>query len=152
MSLPDWQRNGWLTAQQSSASEVRDLLGVIDRDLKDSAIDEISTDARLGMAYNAALKAATIALAAEGYRPSRDQAHYRVIQSLSLTIGATAAEITRLDAFRKKRNISDYDRAGTTSEAEVAELRTLAAGLRKRVLAWLAVRHPQLVNPNHKKE
>lgn len=102
MSLPDWQKNGWLTAHKSGANEVRDLLGVLDRDLKDSAVDDISTDARLGMAYNAALKAGTIALAAAGYRASRDQPHYRVIQSLSLTIGASAAEIATLDAFRKE--------------------------------------------------
>lgn len=151
MSLPNWQRNGWLTTHKSSASEVRDLLGVVDRDLRDSAIDEISTDARLGMAYNAALKAGTIALAAAGYRASRDQPHYRVIQSLALTIGTTAIEVGRLDAFRKKRNTSDYDRAGTTSEAEVAELRVLAASLRDRVLTWLAATHPELMNSTDKK-
>lgn len=147
MSLPDWQRNGWLTAHKSSVREVRDLFGVVDRDLEDSAVHEISTDARLGMAYNAALKAGTIALAAAGYRASRDQPHYRVIQSLALTIGATALEVGRLDGFRKKRNTSDYDRAGTTSEAEVAELRALATSLRDRVLAWLSATHPELVNP-----
>lgn len=81
---------------------MRDLLGVLDRDLKDSAVGDISTDARLGMAYNAALKAGTIALAAAGYRASRDQPHYRVIQSLSLTIAATPAEVATLDAFRKE--------------------------------------------------
>lgn len=151
MSLPDWQRNGWLTAHRSSANEVQDLLGVVNRELRDSAVDEISTDARLGMAYNAALKTGTIALAAAGYRPSRDQAHYRVLQSLALTIGATAAEVGRLDAFRKKRNISDYDRAGTTSEAEVAELRALATDLRDRVLVWLAESHPALLKPVDKK-
>ena len=145
MSLPDWQKNGWLTAHKSGANEVRDLLGVLDRDLKDSAVDDISTDARLGMAYNAALKAGTIALAAAGYRASRDQPHYRVIQSLSLTIGASAAEIATLDAFRKKRNVSDYDRAGTTSEAEVAELRTLATKLRERVVAWVKTNHAELL-------
>ena len=145
MSLPDWQKNGWLTAHKSGANELRDLLGVLDRDLKDSAVDDISTDARLGMAYNAALKAGTIALAAAGYRASRDQPHYRVIQSLSLTIGASAAEIATLDAFRKKRNVSDYDRAGTTSEAEVAELRTLATKLRERVVAWVKTNHAELL-------
>lgn len=145
MSLPDWQKNGWLTAHKSGANEVRDLLGVLDRDLKDSAVDDISTDARLGMAYNAALKAGTIALAAAGYRASRDQPHYRVIQSLSLTIGASAAEIATLDAFRKKRNVSDYDRAGTTSEAEVAELRTLATNLRERVVAWVKTNHAKFL-------
>lgn len=124
---------------------MRDLLGVLDRDLKDSAVDDISTDARVGMAYNAALKAGTIALAAAGYRASRDQHHFRVIQSLSLTIGATAAEVATLDAFRKKRNVSDYDRAGTTSEAEVGELRALATSLRERILAWVKTNHPGLL-------
>lgn len=51
MSLPDWQKNGWLTAHKSGANEVRDLLGVLDRDLKDSAVDDISTDARLAARY-----------------------------------------------------------------------------------------------------
>ena len=148
MSLSDWQRNGWLTTHKSSASEVRDLLGVIDRELRDSAVNEISTDARLGMAYNAVLKAGTIALAAAGYRPSRDQAHYRVIQSLVLTIGASPQEVGRLDAFRKKRNVSDYDRAGTTSEAEVAELLAIVISLRQRVMEWLAATHPALVKPD----
>ena len=97
------------------------------------------------MAYNAVLKAGTIALAVAGYRASRDQHHYRVIQSLSLTIGAKPAEIATWTRFRKKRNVSDYDRAGTTSEGEVAELRKLAADLRERVLAWVKTDHPEFL-------
>ena len=137
MSLPDWHKFGWITTHQTSATEIRDLLGVLDRDLKDSAVEDISADARLGMAYNATLKAATIALAAAGYRASRDQHHYRVLQSLCQTIGATAKEVARLDAFRKKRNMADYDRAGAASEHEVNELRAIAFDLRQRVVAWV---------------
>jgi len=39
----------------------------------------------VNIAYNAALQAAAAALAAAGYRASREQHHYRVIQSLRQT-------------------------------------------------------------------
>ncbi len=42
----------------------------------------------MSIAYNAALQTATAALAAAGYRATRDSHHYRVIQSLAFTIGA----------------------------------------------------------------
>jgi hypothetical protein len=53
MSLPDWERNGWLQSHKSSPNEVRDLLAVVDRDLADSAADGLSADWRLNIAYNA---------------------------------------------------------------------------------------------------
>ena len=55
------------------------------------------------------------ALAAAGYRPSRDAHHYRTIQSLEFTIGADSKLIAKFDAFRKKRNLGDYSIAGATS-------------------------------------
>ena len=63
MSLPDWGRNGWLQSHKSSANEVRDLLAVMDHDLADSAAAGLSADWRMNIAYNAALQAATVALA-----------------------------------------------------------------------------------------
>ena len=36
MSLSDWERNGWLTKQQTSPNEIRDLLQVVERDLADA--------------------------------------------------------------------------------------------------------------------
>jgi hypothetical protein len=68
MSLSDWQRHGWLTSHETSREEVVDLLGVVDRDLADCRISGLSADWRLNIAYNAALQAATAALAAAGYR------------------------------------------------------------------------------------
>ena len=52
--------------------------------------DIVSDDWRFAIAYNAALQAATAALAAAGYRASRENHHYRVIQSLELTLGKDA--------------------------------------------------------------
>jgi len=77
MSLPDWERNGWLQRHQTSSNEIRGLLAVVERDLTDSATEGLSSDWRMNIAYNAALQAATVALAAAGYRASRDQHHYR---------------------------------------------------------------------------
>src|SRR6059058_1167830 len=112
MSLSDWERNGWLTKHQTSPNEIRDLLQVVERDLADSAAKGISADWRMNIAYNAALQAATAALAAAGFRASREQHHYRVIQSLRETLGTDAQTVNAFDAFRKKRNAAGYDQAG----------------------------------------
>ncbi|HUY33539.1 MAG TPA: hypothetical protein VMV69_12390 [Pirellulales bacterium] len=145
MSLSDWARNGWLVEHKTSPQEIKDLLGVVVRDLRDCAAKGLSDDWRLAIAYNAALHCATAALAASGYRASRDAHHFRVIQSLSLTLGVDNTLIKQLDAFRKKRNVSDYERAGAVSTAEVEEIAKLAGALRKRLEDWLRQNHPGLL-------
>ncbi len=145
MSLADWQKNGWLTQHRTSAREIADLLAVVERDLADSAAKDVSADWRMNIAYNAALQAATAALAASGYRASRDQHHYRVIQSLRETIGAAPAFVAVFEAFRKKRNITGYERAGVVSESDAAEMRKLALAVRDDVTAWIRTNHPELL-------
>jgi hypothetical protein len=90
VSLSDWERNGWIVRHPTNRKEIADLLGLADRDLRDCAAKGLSEDWQLAIAYSAALQCATVALAACGYRSSRDAHHYRVIQSLALTIGADA--------------------------------------------------------------
>ena len=145
MSLHDWERNGWLTRHQTSPTEIRDLLEVVERDLADSAAEGLSPDWRMNIAYNAALQAATAALAASGYRASRDSHHFRVIQSLRETTGTAASVVATLDAFRKKRNISGYERTGLVSDAEAEAMRGLACSLRDGVIAWLEKHHGRLL-------
>jgi hypothetical protein len=120
----------------------------VERDLADSDAGSLSADWRLNIAYNAALQAATAALAAAGYRAGRDQHHYRVIQSLGLTIQAPTSVVTRLDAFRKKRNIDAYERAGAVSDGEALEMRELARTVRDDVVKWLKSNHPDLLAPS----
>jgi hypothetical protein len=145
MSLSDWERNGWLTKHRTSPSEIRELLEVVERDLTDSAAEGLSADWRMNIAYNAALQAATAALAAAGYRASRDSHHYRVIQSLRETLGMEAAAVATFDAFRKKRNITGYERIGLVSDADAEAMRALAIRLRDEVVAWLTRHHGQLL-------
>src|SRR6266850_6729824 len=133
MSFGDWVNNGWLVAHKSSKQEIGNLLGIVARDLKDSQAKDVSDDWRFAIAYNAALQAVTAALAAAGYRASRENHHYRVIQSLELTLGKDAKFIRAFDAFRKKRNVSSYDIGGGISNGEVEEMIAIAKALQEGV-------------------
>jgi HEPN domain-containing protein len=116
-----------------------------DRDLSQCQTPNLSPDWQLNIAYNAALRAATAALAAAGYRAAREAHHYRVIQSLAYSIKADPVLIAQLDKFRKKRNISEYEDAGVVSEQEAKEMFVLAKKLRDEVEKWLRSNHPKLL-------
>ena len=114
-----------------------------DWDLSASKTLGLHSDWRFNIAYNAALQLAAAALAAAGYQPERSNHHYRVIDSLGLTLGVDAVTIKALDTFRKKRNISDYERAGAVSDLEADEMHRLAARLRVEVEVWIRREFPR---------
>jgi hypothetical protein len=146
VGLNEWLRNAWLVEHKTSAQEIADLLRVIDRDLDDCQSPGLSADWRLAIAYNAALQVALAGLAAEGYRVARESHHFRAVQSLSLTLGCENSLVAELDAFRKKRNISDYERAGSVSIQEAEEMYELAEELRDGLKSWLRKTHPELID------
>jgi uncharacterized protein (UPF0332 family) len=145
MSLIDWRRNGWLAEHSTSAREIADLLKAVERDLADARTPGLSVDWRMNIAYNAALQSASAALAASGYRASRDQRHYRIIQSLVHTVGLPEVVVAQLDRFRVKRNRGTYERAGMVSDREAAEMISLAVDIHARVFAWLEKKHGGLL-------
>jgi len=147
MSLRDWLDNRWIVAHEPTVEEMADLLAVVDRDLEAAAIPALSPDWQLGIAYNAALQLATLALAAEGYRPGRERAHERAILSLRDTVQVPVGTVQLLDTVRRRRNLNTYERAGTTSAAEAAELFEVAKELRTTVVSWLRHHHPSLCPP-----
>ena len=143
--MQDWLKSRWLIEHQTSRQEISDLLSMADRDLAQCRTPHLSPDWQLNIAYNAALQAATAALAAAGYRAARDAHHYRVIQSLAHTIEADPALILQLDKFRKKRNITEYEQAGSVSGQEAKEMFALAKNLRDEVEKWLRSTHLELL-------
>jgi hypothetical protein len=145
VSLNDWVENHWLVPHEATAEETRDLLYIVDRDIKTAQTPGVHPDWRLSIAWNAILQAAACALAAAGFRATRESHHYRTIQSLALTVGVDAVMLARLDRFRKKRNVGDYEKAGMVSDEEADELVRLAEGIRRRVLEWLAAKHADLL-------
>ncbi len=146
MTLRDWLSSGWLKQHATSRKEMTDLLAKVDRDISEAGKEEITLDWRLAIAYNACLGCATIALRASGYRiPGGAGQHYRTIQSLRFTITPQSDMIASLEAISRKRAIVSYDAAGTITESEVAEARSLAEELREELLGWLRQEHPELM-------
>ena len=137
MSLSSWVESGWLQPHRTSQQEITNLLAIVERELADAAVTEISLDARLGMLYNAALKLADVALRTAGYRPGRGESHhYRIIMSLPLTLGSQWSDPAELlDAMRILRNKADYESVGFATRQQLAELQDLVVRLQEAVQA-----------------
>lgn len=147
MSLLQWQNNGWLRPHVTDKNEIANLLAIVDRDMEDAAADGISDDWKFGIAYNAALKLATIMLYAAGFKPEKNLAHYRTLLALEFTIGVHRKDdAAYLDACRVKRNIVEYDNIGGASHAEAIELLDFVKGLKEEVLEILAEKYPVLLS------
>lgn len=145
MNLQSWLESGQLRPHKTSTREIADLLKAVDRDIADSQLQGLSPDRRFATAYSAALLVATLALAASGYRAQQEGHHYWSIQSLAFTMKLDSKNIDQLNAFRRKRNVVDYERVGTVSELEIKSMVALAKELRVRVIEWLKKNYPQLV-------
>jgi hypothetical protein len=144
--LQDWLNNNWLKQHATSRREIRDLLGVLDRNLTDCRVDVLSIDARFNFAYQAALQVGSIALRTCGFIPARGgYDHFRTIQSLALTMQVEADLVRVLDRFRSKRSTAMYDAAGTITETEMQEMIDLAVRLRGDLMEWLRNAHPTLL-------
>lgn len=144
MSLESWEANGWLTKHTTSREEIQNVFGIIERDLAECKLVS-SSDWRFSIAYNSALKCCLIPLYCRGYRTSRSGGdHYRAIQSLSLTLGQSFNDLRDyLDECRQRRNISDYEQAGTISDTEADSLVEEVDTLYDQVKSWLSEHYPQ---------
>lgn len=150
MSLMDWQGNGWLRRHKTSPQQIAALWEIVDRDLRDCRASDLSTDWQFTIAYNALLKLCTILLYSEGYRAEKNLAHYRTLQALPLILGqAHEEDCDYLDRCRAKRNVAEYDYAGSTTEAEVKDLIEYVEGLKREALDWLRIQYPELTRPEN---
>jgi len=146
MSLEKWVEYGWLRREPTSTSEIKNLLGIVERSLADSKVAAVSTDLRFVAAFNAALCTATTALRATGHRTVTQAGHHvKTIESLELTIKASPKLIQRFKTFNNKRNKSVYDVAGAVSDQELDAMVNLANELKNSILAWLQESHPELL-------
>jgi hypothetical protein len=144
MSLADLASEGKFKAHKTSKAEINQLLAVFDRDIADAEITNLSSDRRFIMAYSAALTIGITALAASGYRATSEGHHYWTIQSLAFTLSVDLKTVEKLNKFRQKRNIADYERIGMASKQEVNEMLDLAKKLRIDLADWLKSNHPEL--------
>lgn len=145
MSLERYVENAWLRREPTSAQEIADQLGIVNRSMSDAAVEAISDDLRFYTTFNAILALANTALRASGYRTTNQQGHHtRTLETLEYTIGADSKLIRKLIVFSKKRNSACYDSAGSVSDQELSDILTTAEDLRYTVVEWLKTSHAAL--------
>lgn len=136
---------GSLRRHRTSAREIADLMGVVERNLADASVDAVSADRRFAIAYEAALQLATIALYCNGYRTYGAGHHRATFEALKETMGdAGQGYADYFEVCRAKRALTSYDRAGEISETDVDSLLQEVRAFKQEVLAWLKERHPGL--------
>lgn len=150
MSLDNWLASGWLVSHRPTPRDIRDLLDAAAADLADARKD-LSPAWRFAIAYNAALRLGTAALAAAGYRAARDQKHYRTIAALPLILGPDADELSAfLDRCRTKRHDVTYESLSAVAGAEADELIEAVVELDGFVRRWLSSHLPDALRANRK--
>lgn len=147
MSLENLVKIGKLHPHEAHRDEIGRLLRGLERSLADARVEALSNEGRLAAAYDALLRLATIALRAAGYRTNPDQPghHAITLQALPLTLGTSADLTIQLDAFRRKRNLANYEGDDSVSDRDLAELLAMVDSLKPRLLTWLRKQHPALL-------
>jgi len=121
------------------------LRSAVDRNLRDASLEGLSADNKFGLAYEAALLAAKMAVSAAGYRVKGLGAHQTTFVALKLALGTEMTQTAGyLDRCRRKRNDLSYDTAGIVTANEAAELIEEARKLEKTVEHWITDNHPRL--------
>src|SRR5271155_4828360 len=124
---------------------MRNLLGVVDRELADASVAGLSDEGRFTHAYDAALLLCKLALHASGFEvQKRAPGHHAIwINSLEFTLGAKyKATAIHLSKCSKLRHTGLYDQAGVVEKQDAADLLEAARELRVAVLDWLRSQHP----------
>jgi hypothetical protein len=122
MTLENLVAIGKLKSHGATAGEIERLLASAKTSLADARRSEISPNSRLDLAYKGIMQASLAALMASGFRPSTSEPghHQLVIQLLPKTLGVAPEKIRVLDAFRRARNVADYE-GDVVEDSVVAE-------------------------------
>jgi len=138
------QTEGRLRRHGASPGEIADLLIKAQQAVHDCGASSVSPDNRFVIAYHGALSAATVVLAACGYRPATHGYHETVFAALPLVMAEASELAGYFDRRRRKRNQALYDRFGRVSEDKLDELVKALQEFIPEVKAWLAEHHPPL--------
>ena len=146
MTLQNLAGIGKLKPHKATPEEMSRLLGSAADAIADSRRKENSPNSRLDLAYKAIMQVSLAALMANGFRPSTSEPGHQqtTIQTLPKTIGITPERLRVFDAYRRARNVADYE-GDPVEERLVAECSEAANGLLAAVRAWLKENRPDLL-------
>lgn len=133
---------------QTSKKEVENLQKIVERDLKDASIADLSTDRRFSTAYNAALQLATIVTACSGYRIATRAGHHKITFDLLPEFAGDEVKhwSDYFDICRRKRNMVDYNVSDISSETETEELIRKVKEFQTFVEDWMRTNYPDLLS------
>ena len=137
MTINSLLERGLIERRDFSEKEISDLFDIVERDLNDSNTGDLSLDWKFGIAYNAALKLATILVRGSSLRVKSGSHHMNTIALLPAILGEDYIDDKNyLDSCRRKRNAVEYDYTGGVTEIEVAELQDFVVELKTKVEEW----------------
>lgn len=137
MTINSLLERGLIERRDFSEKEISDLFDIVERDLDDSNTGDLSLDWKFGIAYNAALKLATILVRGSSLRVKSGSHHMNTIALLPAILGEDYIDDKNyLDSCRRKRNAVEYDYTGGVTEIEVAELQDFVVELKTKVVEW----------------
>lgn len=140
--LDKLKKRGYVEDRDYSVEELANLLAIVDRDYADSLVPGVSLDWKFGIAYNAALKLATIVVRASSLRVKSGAHHKNTIGLIPEILGDSfSSDSEYLDACRRKRNTIEYTQKGGVTSAEVSELQEFVVEFRQVVVTWCAKRN-----------
>lgn len=131
---------------RTSKQEIASLRALVERDLQDAALQQLSSDRRFATAYNAALQTANMAIACAGYRITAKTGHHRAaIECIRLVFGKSATNLADyLETCRRKRNLIDYMHSNIASASEANEIVFQAKSFQRMVVSWIAKNYPAM--------
>jgi hypothetical protein len=133
-------------AHKTSASEIETHFAVVDRNMADAAIPQLSDDGRFLMAYNAAFHLSTIVLFASGFEAHGDDHHKVTFSALPTAMGPQVTlHADYFDRCRRKRNNIQYDQVNVATKSESDELYKKVLQFETDVTDWLSKHHPELL-------
>ena len=132
--------HGLTTEEQTK--RLQEMEAVARRHLADADAPALSSDARHNTAYTAGRVAAEMAMLAEGFRAGRAMGkHAAVFAFLAVAAGARwSVEADYFDKRRRRRNVSEYEQAGTISPTEADTVARTARRSLEEVLEWIGKR------------
>ncbi len=114
---------GRIRRHKPSAKELEALWNVVQRNLKDAAIEELSADRRFALAYSAALQISNIVITKAGYKVCGEAHHLATFKTAKVALNGKANRL--LDYFekcRKRRHQLEYYQAGVIKERQAKKI------------------------------
>jgi len=135
-----------LVRHRTTRLELDALRAAIARNLRDAGLAGLSADNCFGLAHEAALLAAKLAVNAAGYRvKALPGAHRTTFETLGLALGLDHQDLVDyFELCRRKRNELSYEAANLVTGRQAKEILEETRKLVRIVEEWIRARHPSL--------